>query len=108
MSGGPPPYTITPDILTRVAQIAEAVGRAEAAGLSRDLRLRRINRIRTIRGSLAIEGNILSEEQISTILDGKPVAAPLRRPGTPSRPTIVDTNSGTRPAKPTSSAPTRS
>ena len=78
MSEGPPPYTITPDILTRVAQIAEAVGRAEAAGLSRDLRLRRINRIRTIRGSLAIEGNILSEEQISTILDGKPVAAPLR------------------------------
>ena len=78
MSEGPPPYTITPDILTRVARIAEAVGRAEAAGLSRDLRLRRINRIRTIRGSLAIEGNILSEEQISTILDGRPVAAPLR------------------------------
>ena len=78
MSEGPPPYRITPDILTRVAQIAEAVGRAEAAGLSRDLRLRRINRIRTIQGSLAIEGNILSEEQIATILDGKPVVAPLR------------------------------
>lgn len=77
MSAGPP-YTITPDILSRVAEIAEAVGRAEAAGLSRDLRLRRINRIRTIQGSLAIEGNILSEEQISTILDGKPVVAPLR------------------------------
>ena len=77
MSAGPP-YTITPDILSRVAQIAEAVGRAEAAGLSRDLRLRRINRIRTIQGSLAIEGNILSEEQVSTILDGKPVVAPLR------------------------------
>ena len=78
MSEGPPPYRITPDILTRVAEIAEAVGRAEAAGLSRDLRLRRINRIRTIQGSLAIEGNILSEEQVATILDGKPVVAPLR------------------------------
>ena len=78
MSEGPPPYTITPDILTRVARIAEAVGRAEAAGLSQDLRLRRINRIRTIQGSLAIEGNILNEEQIATILDGKPVVAPLR------------------------------
>ena len=78
MSEAPPPYRITPDILTRVAQIAEAVGRTEASGLSRDLRLRRINRIRTIQGSLAIEGNILSEEQISTILDGKPVVAPLR------------------------------
>ena len=77
MSAGPP-YTITPDILSRVAEIAEAVGRAEAAGVSRDLRLRRINRIRTIQGSLSIEGNILSEEQISTILDGKPVVAPLR------------------------------
>ena len=77
MSPGPP-YRITTVILSRVAEIAEAVGRAEAAGLSEDLRLRRINRIRTIQGSLAIEGNILTEEQISTILDGKPVVAPLR------------------------------
>ena len=73
-----PPYTITPDILARIEQIGEAIGRAEAAGVSQDLRLRRINRIRTIRGSLAIEGNILSEEQVSTIFDGKPVVAPLR------------------------------
>ena len=73
-----PPYRIATDILSRVAQIAEAVGRAEAAGLSEDLRLRRINRIRSIQGSLAIEGNILTEEQISTILDGKPVMAPPR------------------------------
>ena len=78
MSEGPPPYRITPAILSRVAEIAEAVGRAEAAGLSQDLRLRRINRIRTIQGSLAIEGNVLSEEQVATILDGKPVVAPLR------------------------------
>ena len=73
-----PPYGITTDILSRVAEIAEAVGRAEAGGLSQNPRLRRINRIRTIQGSLAIEGNILTEEQISTILDGKPVVAPLR------------------------------
>ena len=73
-----PPYSITPDILSRVEQIGEAIGRAEAAGVSHDLRLRRINRIRTIQGSLAIEGNILSEEEISTILDGKPVVAPLK------------------------------
>ena len=73
-----PPYTITPDMLSRVEQIGEAIGRAEAAGVAQDLRLRRINRIRTIQGSLAIEGNVLSEEQIATILDGKPVIAPLR------------------------------
>ena len=77
MSQGPP-YRITPEMLSRVVQIGEAIGRAEAAGVSQDLHLRRINRIRTIQGSLAIEGNILNEEQISTILDGKPVVAPLR------------------------------
>ncbi len=73
-----PPFTITADILSLVERIGEVIGRVEAAGVSRDVRLRRNNRIRTIRGSLAIEGNTLSEEEISTILDGKPVAAPLR------------------------------
>ena len=73
-----PPYRIMPDMLSRVEQIGEAIGRAEAAGVSQDLRLRRINRIRSIHGSLAIEGNTLSEEEIATILDGKPIAAPLR------------------------------
>ena len=73
-----PPCSITSDLLSRVAEIGEAIGRAEAAGVAQDLRLRRINRIRTIQGSLAIEGNILSEEQIATILDGKSVVAPLR------------------------------
>ena len=72
-----PPYTITSDILALAEQIGEAIGRAEAA-VSTDLRLRRINRIRTIRGSLGIEGNTLTEAQIATILDGKPVIAPLR------------------------------
>ena len=73
-----PQYTITSDILGLAEQIGEAIGRAEEAVLSPDLRLVRINRIRTIRGSLAIEGNTLSEEQVSTILDDKPVVAPLR------------------------------
>ena len=73
-----PPFAITSHLLALAERIGEAIGRAEEAALSTDLRLRRINRIRTIRGSLAIEGNTLSEEQISTILDGKPVVAPLR------------------------------
>lgn len=73
-----PPYAITPPILDLVEQIGEAIGRANEAATRADLRLRRANRIRTIQGSLAIEGNTLSEEQISTILDGKPVVAPLR------------------------------
>jgi Fic family protein len=72
-----PPYTITPAILNRVAQIGEAVGRLSVlTDQAKALRLRRINRIRTIRGSLAIEGNTLSEAQITAILEGRRVIAP--------------------------------
>jgi Fic family protein len=74
-----PPYTITPEILNRVAEISEAVGRlALISERTGSLRLRRINRIRTIHGSLAIEGNTLSEAQITAILEGKRVVAPPR------------------------------
>ena len=72
-----PPFTLTSEIVSLVADIAEQVGRLSAqpdSGL--DLRLRRINRIRTVTGSLAIEGNTLSEAQITAILDGKTVLAP--------------------------------
>ena len=72
-----PPFTLTSEIVSLVADIAEQVGRLSAqpdSGL--DLRLRRINRIRSVTGSLAIEGNTLSEAQITAILDGKTVLAP--------------------------------
>ena len=74
-----PPYTITPEILNRVAAISEAIGRLTVlTDQTRALRLRRINRVRTIHGSLAIEGNTLSEAQITAILEGKRVIAPPR------------------------------
>ncbi|WP_275097005.1 Fic family protein [Sedimenticola hydrogenitrophicus] len=74
-----PPYTITPEILNRVATISETTGRLTVlTDQAKALRLRRINRIRTIHGSLAIEGNTLSEVQITAILDGKQVIAPPR------------------------------
>jgi len=74
-----PPYTITPEILNRVAAISEAIGRLTVlTDQARALRLRRINRIRTIHSSLAIEGNTLSEAQITAILEGKRVIAPPR------------------------------
>ena len=74
-----PPYTITQEILNRVAAISEVVGRLTVlTDRARALRLRRINRIRTIHGSLAIEGNTLSEAQITAILEGKRVIAPPR------------------------------
>lgn len=74
-----PPYTITSEILNRVAAISETAGRLTVlSDQTKSLRLRRINRIRTIHGSLAIEGNTLSEAQITAILDGKRVIAPPR------------------------------
>ncbi len=74
-----PPYTITPEILNRVAAISETIGRLTVlTDQARSLRLRRINRIRTIHGSLAIEGNTLSEAQITAILEGKRIIAPPR------------------------------
>ena len=73
-----PPYSITPEIVSLVERIGEAIGRMGASGEPPGPRLRRINRIRTIRGTLAIEGNTLSEEQVSTLLDGRPVIAPPR------------------------------
>ncbi len=72
-----PPLTLTPAMVSLVAEIAEAVGRLSLVAED-TLRLRRINRIRTIQGSLAIEGNTLSEEQITAVLEGKPVLAPPR------------------------------
>ena len=46
-----PACTITPEILNRVADIGEAIGRLTVlTDHARALRLRRINRIRTIHG----------------------------------------------------------
>ena len=70
-----PPYKITPKITNLVAQISEAVGSYFYA--HEDLRLHRANRIKTIKGTLAIEGNTLSDEQITAVLEGKPVIAPI-------------------------------
>jgi Uncharacterized conserved protein len=69
-----PPYKITPKIIDLISRISEAVGSFYAR---EELRLHRINRIKTIQGSLAIEGNTLTTDQITAILDGKPVIAPL-------------------------------
>jgi len=77
MSQYNPPCTVTVEILSQVATIAEAVGRLQnASGIG--LRLRRANRIRSIHGSLAIEGNTLTEIQMTAILDGQRIVAPPR------------------------------
>ena len=63
-----------------IAEIAALAERCSLRpGSAESLKLRRANQVRTIQASLAIEGNTLSEEQVSEILDGKRVAAPLRQ-----------------------------
>lgn len=69
-----PPYKITPKIIDLVSKISEAVG---GFCVQEELRLHLINRIKTIQGSLAIEGNTLTTDQITAILDDKPVIAPI-------------------------------
>ena len=73
-----PPFTITPEIISLLAEICELLGRMSALRNPQELRLRRINRIKTVHGSVAIEGNTLTEDQISAILNGKQIVAPLR------------------------------
>lgn len=74
-----PPLTLTPELLNRVAAIAEALGRWSARQDSQPSpRLRRENRIHTIQASLAIEQNTLSIEQVSALFAGKRVIGPSR------------------------------
>ena len=73
-----PPFEITQAMLTDAAEISELVGRLSAGKLSSSPILRRTNRIRTIQGTLAIEQNTLSVEQVTAVLNGKHVIAPLR------------------------------
>lgn len=74
-----PPVTLTPELVALTATIAEQLGRiTERKSQAQALRLRRVNRLQTIQGSLAIEGNSLSIEQITAVIEGKPVIAPPR------------------------------
>ncbi|MBP9708718.1 MAG: Fic family protein [Oligoflexales bacterium] len=69
-----PPFVITAEILNSVAEISRYIGML--GGLPTSLpspRLRKQNKIKTIKSTLAIEGNILSEAQITAIMDGKKV-----------------------------------
>lgn len=61
-----PPYTITEDILTRVANISEKVGQLKQwYEQELDLRLCRINRIRTVAGFLTAQANTQVTAQVS-------------------------------------------
>ncbi|MCP5319252.1 MAG: Fic family protein [Pseudomonadales bacterium] len=69
-----PPYLITPEIVSLIAEIGEIIGRYTLLAEQRMTpRLRRANRIRTIQASLAIENNTLTLEQVTAVIEGKRV-----------------------------------
>lgn len=74
MSEYKPPYMITPKMVNFVAEISDALTRLEfSEERAATPRLRKKNRIKTIAGTLEIEGNLLGEEKITAILEGKRV-----------------------------------
>lgn len=73
-----PPFTITSKPFNLVADISQQVGRLDTSALNSSPQLRKQNRIKTLAGTLAIEGNTLSEEQITAVIEGKPVLGSLR------------------------------
>lgn len=75
-----PPFTLTPLILSQVAEICEQVGQLQQLDGVDNLnwgslspQLRKDNRIRSIHSSLAIENNSLSLEQVTHVTEGKMV-----------------------------------
>lgn len=73
-----PPFRITDEITNYVIEIGELVGRVDAhMDLSQNPKLRRENRIKTIQSSLAIENNTLTLDQVTDVIAGKRVLAPL-------------------------------
>lgn len=69
-----PPFTITDEITSLIADIAEKVGHLSATADNLPApHLRKENRIKTIQSSLAIENNSLSIDQVTAILEGKRV-----------------------------------
>jgi Fic family protein len=74
-----PPYTINPEILQLVTELAHKTGELNASLLIKQApALRKRNRIRTIQASLAIEGNTLSIDQVTAIIENKRVLGPAK------------------------------
>ncbi len=74
-----PNFTVSAQAISMVAEISALIERyAISLEMADLLKLRRVNKIKTIQSSLAIEGNTLSLQQVTDILDGKRVIAPLR------------------------------
>ena len=74
-----PNFTVSAAAISMVAEISALIERYTITQEAADsLKLHRANKIKTIQSTLAIEGNTLSLKQVTDIIDGKRVVAPLR------------------------------
>ncbi|MFT5129110.1 MAG: Fic family protein [Rhodothermales bacterium] len=75
-----PPYQLTDTILSRVAEVMRLVGHIEALHTvaKQSLELRRQNRAKSIYSTLSIEGNSLTIDQVSAVINDKPVLGPQK------------------------------
>lgn len=75
-----PPFHISAEAINLIAEISRLIERYAIRLEQEDgVLLRKANRIKTIHSSLAIEGNILTEEEVRDVIDGKNVIAPIRQ-----------------------------
>lgn len=75
-----PPFKLTPKILNLVSEIQETLGELKSTILIKpSVKLRKENKIKTVRHSLAIEGNVLSEDQITALVDKRKVIGPKKQ-----------------------------
>ena len=73
------PFSVSSKAINLISEISAQLERFAIRLEQADaIKLRKVNRMKTIRGSLAIEGNTLSEEQVTALIEGKHVIAPLR------------------------------
>jgi len=74
-----PPYTITTKMLNNISEIMKLFGvLISHNNLGKIPQLRRTSKIHSIHSSLAIENNILTENQVKDIINGKVVIGPQR------------------------------
>ena len=74
-----PPYNISENMLSRISEISEKIGKISGyRSLESRPHLRRNNRIRSIHSSLKIEANSLSLSEVRDVLNGRPVLGDLK------------------------------
>ena len=74
-----PPYTITNEMLTKISNIMEKIGKLDNyTTLDKTPYLRKQTKINSIHSSLAIENNKLTVCQVKDIINGKTVIGPMK------------------------------